>query len=104
MYHLYFYVPSEQLEEVKEALFQAGAGRIGNYDHCCWQVQGQGQFRPLEGSNPSIGSQNEVETLEEYRVEMVCSEEVLQPALKALLESHPYEEVAHGYYEINKGR
>ena len=70
MYKLCFYVPESHLEAVKAAVFAAGAGRIGNYDSCCWEVLGQGQFRPLTGSDPFIGRQGEVERVAEYRVEM----------------------------------
>ena len=94
MYKLGFYVPESHLEPVKTALFEAGAGRIGDYDHCCWQTLGQGQFRPLEGSNPHIGSQGEVERLPEYRVELVVADEQLRPVIDALLAAHPYEEPA----------
>ena len=61
MYKICVYVPEKHVETVKRALFDAGAGRIGNYDSCCWQTDGIGQFRPLAGSNPAIGSQNVVE-------------------------------------------
>ena len=61
MYILCFYVPEVALETVKEAVFTAGAGRIGHYEHCCWQVKGQGQFRPLPGSKPTIGAHDELE-------------------------------------------
>ncbi len=63
MYTLCFYVPESTLEDVKSAVFAAGAGRIGNYEQCCWQVEGQGQFRPLAGSDPAIGEQGELETV-----------------------------------------
>jgi hypothetical protein len=91
MVSLIFYVPESDLEKVKDALFAAGAGKIGNYDHCCWQTRGTGQFRPLEGSNPAIGQQNRVETVEEWKVEMVCEEELVDEAIRALKEAHPYE-------------
>ncbi|MGI9286142.1 MAG: NGG1p interacting factor NIF3, partial [Pseudomonadales bacterium] len=55
MFKLCFYVPGENLEAVKSAVFAAGAGRVGDYENCCWQVLGEGQFRPLEGSQPHIG-------------------------------------------------
>ena len=55
MYRINFYVPETHLEIVKDALFQAGAGKIGHYDHCCWQTKGTGQFRPLDSSSPHIG-------------------------------------------------
>ncbi|MBV1874008.1 MAG: YqfO family protein [Gammaproteobacteria bacterium] len=94
MYKLVFYVPEKQLEMVKKAVFQAGAGRIGNYDCCCWQVLGQGQFRPLKGSSPFIGTQGEIESVAEYRVEMVCEKTTIQNAVAALKQAHPYEEPA----------
>lgn len=93
-YKLTFFVPETHVEEVKMAVFAAGAGRLGDYDCCAWQTLGQGQFRPLAGSQPFIGRQGEIETVDEYRVEMLCSEEALAPALEALRASHPYEEPA----------
>jgi structural toxin protein (hemagglutinin/hemolysin) RtxA len=90
-----FYVPEEQLEEVKQAMFLAGAGRVGNYDSCAWQVLGQGQYRPGTSSAPFKGEQGSLEQLAEYKVEMVCAEEFVVDAIHALKESHPYEEVAY---------
>ena len=94
MYKLVFFVPESHLEQVKTAVFSAGAGRIGNYDQCCWQVPGSGQFRPLAGANPYIGNSGQLETLPEYRVEMVCADEFIQAAVAALRAAHPYEEPA----------
>jgi hypothetical protein len=94
MYKLGFYVPEDHLEAVKQALFAAGAGRIGNYDCCCWQTLGQGQFRPLDRSTPFLGQQGQVETVAEYRVELVCEEALLAPVLAVLRQTHPYEEPA----------
>ncbi len=95
MYKLSFFVPQEALEAVKAALFEAGAGCIGDYDQCCWQVKGLGQFRPLPGSDPAIGDRKKLTTLEEWKVELVCEENCIQAAVKALKTSHPYEEVAY---------
>jgi hypothetical protein len=94
VYKLCFYVPASHLEAVKEAVFATGAGRIGDYDSCCWQVAGQGQFRPLAGSQPFIGSQGTIEQVEEYRVELVCADQVVRAAVAALYDAHPYEEPA----------
>jgi structural hemagglutinin/hemolysin toxin protein RtxA len=91
MYKLCFYVPESHLEAVKTAVFAAGAGRIGDYDSCCWQVPGQGQFRPLDGSSPFLGQQGVVESVAEYRVEMVCETAFIKAAVAALLAAHPYE-------------
>ncbi len=94
MYKLVFFVPESHLELVKTAVFSAGAGRIGNYDQCCWQVPGVGQFRPLADANPYIGSCGQLEVLHEYRVEMICADEFIQNAVVALRATHPYEEPA----------
>lgn len=101
MYKLCVYVPEEALEQVKSALFAAGAGRIGCYDSCCWQVKGFGQFRPLNGSSPYLGQQGKVEQVEEYRVEMVCDDAHIHTAIKALRESHPYEEPAFDVWQLS---
>ena len=95
MYKLTFFVPASHLESVKQAVFSAGAGRQGNYDHCCWQTLGQGQFRPLEGSTPFIGAQQTVTPVEEYRVEMLCEETIVSDVITALKLAHPYEEPAY---------
>lgn len=100
MYKLCFYVPESHLEQVKVAAFKAGAGRIGDYDSCCWQVSGQGQFRPLAGSAPYIGQQGKVERVAEYRVEMVCARECVKAAVLAMLDAHPYEEPAWDLVEL----
>ncbi len=94
MYKLVFFVPVSHLEQVKTAVFAAGAGKLGNYDQCCWQVLGQGQFRPLADAKPYIGKIGELECLPEYRVEMVCADEYIQATITALRAAHPYQELA----------
>ncbi len=100
MYQLIFYVPQSHLEIVKAALFKAGAGRIGDYDHCAWQTLGTGQFRPLSASTPFIGSVNQIESLAEYKVEMVCAGERIKTVLLALLSAHPYQTPAYSVLEM----
>lgn len=100
MYKLSFFVPAEHLEEVKQALFDVGVGKIGDYDSCCWQTLGEGQFRPLAGSDPHIGTLNTVEHLPEWKVEMVCSNELIYVAVATLKQSHPYEEVAYDVWQL----
>lgn len=95
MYKLSFFVPESHLELVKTALFETGAGKIGDYDSCCWQIKGLGQFRPLAGSNPFLGESGELEKVEEYKVEMVCDEDCIKQAINALKNAHPYEEPAY---------
>ena len=100
MYKLAIFIPETHLEQVKTAMFDAGAGRIGNYDQCCWQIKGQGQFRALEGANPFLGQQNTVEQVDEYKVEMVCEDDLLKPVLEAMKASHPYEEPAYDVIKL----
>lgn len=100
MYQLIFYVPESHLEIVKSALFNAGAGRIGDYEHCAWQTLGSGQFRPLSSSTPFIGSIDQLESLEEYKVEMVCEAGAIKQVLQALLISHPYQTPAYSVLEM----
>ena len=100
MYKLCFYVPVSHAEAVKAAVFAAGAGRIGDYDQCCWQVEGRGQFRPLAGSDPFVGKQGELETVDELRVELVCEDSLIRDAIKALKEAHPYEEPAYDVWRL----
>lgn len=102
MYKLVFFVPESHLEVVKEAVFEVGAGRVGRYDRCCWQVLGDGQFRPLSGSSPFQGEENLLEQVREYRVELVCQDELIQDAIRALLEAHPYEEPAYDVFPLVK--
>ncbi|KZX59181.1 NGG1p interacting factor NIF3 [Halioglobus sp. HI00S01] len=94
MYKLGFYVPETHLEHVKAAAFAAGAGRIGDYDQCCWQVAGQGQFRPSAAATPFIGKPGELELVDEYRVEMVCADDCVRAVVDAMIAAHPYEEPA----------
>ncbi|WP_152208665.1 YqfO family protein [Marinobacter changyiensis] len=100
MYKLCYFVPESHVESTKATLFQAGAGKIGNYDSCAWQCLGQGQFRPTSGSNPYLGQQGTVEVVSEYRVEMVCEDSLIRGALAALKSAHPYEEPAYEIYRL----
>jgi hypothetical protein len=100
VYKLCVYVPGSHVEQVKQAMFDAGAGRIGDYDSCCWQVLGQGQFRPLAGADPFIGSQGNIETVEEYKVELVCEDAGIVAVVAALKQAHPYEEPAYQVWKL----
>ncbi len=100
MYKLCVYVPESHLDVVKQALFDAGAGRIGDYDSCCWQVAGQGQFRALAGADPFIGKVGAIETVVEYKVEMVCDDALIRAAVAAMKAAHPYEEPAYQVWRL----
>ena len=100
MYKLTVFIPDEALDKVKSALFTAGAGSIGNYEQCCWQVQGVGQFMPLVGSNPHIGEHDSLETVNEWRVEMVVDAAFITATIAALKVAHPYETPAYDVIEV----
>ena len=94
---MYFYVPESHVESVKEAIFEAGAGAFDGYDRCAWQTLGQGQFHPLDGAKPFIGRENELETLAEYKVELLLPESIKMQVLEAFKKAHPYEVPAYGF-------
>jgi dinuclear metal center YbgI/SA1388 family protein len=85
-------VPPEHAEAVRSAVFDAGAGRIGDYSHCSWSVTGRGQFLPLDGASPAIGTVGSVEHLDEDRVEVVAPSRLRAQVLAAMRAAHPYEE------------
>jgi hypothetical protein len=95
MLKLTFYVPEDYCEKVKEAVFLAGAGTIGNYDRCSFETPGTGQFRALPGALPTIGKVGIVEKISEMRVEMVLKDSILSEVIEALKNSHPYETPAY---------
>lgn len=100
MYKLSFYVPEAHLEPVKSALFAKGAGHYKAYDQCCWQVRGEGQFRPLMNSQPTFGQINQLKKVIEYKVEMICTATEIKDVVQTLLGIHPYEEPAYAVYKI----
>ena len=100
MFKLIYYVPDTHLDLTKTAVFNAGAGTIGNYEHCAWQVLGIGQFKPLKGANPFIGTLNALEQVAEWRVEMMVTPSVASEVLKTLKASHPYEEPAFEFIQL----
>lgn len=100
MYKLAFFVPESHLQTVKNALFAAGAGRIGDYEHCCWQTLGTGQFRPLPGAQPFLGQQGQLEQVPEWKVEMVLADDLVGAVVGALRASHPYEEPAFDLWQL----
>lgn len=101
-YQLIFYVPENEAENVKRALFSLGVGKVGNYDQACWQCLGQGQFRPLEEANPAVGQQGKLTFVQEFKVEMLCSAELIHAAVQKLIEVHPYEEPAYIVTRVEK--
>lgn len=89
------YVPTDSAEKLRNALFVAGAGNIGFYDECSFSINGNGTFRPLEGSNPVTGTHNERENANEVLINVIFEDYKTNQILFAMKENHPYEEVAY---------
>lgn len=94
------FVPAKDLERVRDGMATAGAGRIGRYELCSFASTGTGTFRGQEGTSPAVGEPGRLETVDEVRLEMVCSERALALALETLRQFHPYEEPAIDVYRL----
>ncbi|SDK39470.1 Nif3-like dinuclear metal center hexameric protein [Natronincola ferrireducens] len=95
LYKIVIYVPVGHEDKVADALNQAGAGHIGNYSHCSFRTNGTGTFKPLEGTNPFIGTMGQLEKVQEIRLETIASQSCLQQSINNMIQAHPYEEVAY---------
>jgi len=100
---LVVYVPTEAADDVSEAMFKAGAGTIGRYDHCSFRTAGIGTFRAHEGCHPSIGTVGSDERVEELRLETVVKRSQLKRVIERMEKQHPYEEVAYDVIPIENG-
>lgn len=94
MLKLVMYVPQGFEDALKEAVFAAGAGHLGAYSECAWQVLGTGQFRPSETARPAIGVRGEITQVSEWRIEVLVPEARKETVIDALRRAHPYEEPA----------
>jgi dinuclear metal center YbgI/SA1388 family protein len=94
------YCPTEHADKVRTAMCDAGAGQIGNYDQCSFNIDGTGTFRGNENTNPFVGNKGEVHHEAEVRIETVVPDFAVKPVLKAMQEAHPYEEVAFDVYPM----
>jgi hypothetical protein len=97
---LVVFVPPEALDEVRDALFAAGAGRIGDYERCSWYTEGTGTFLGGEGTDPAIGEKGREERVPELRLETIFPEEFQAEVVEALRRAHPYEEPAFDVYPL----
>ena len=97
---LVVFVPREALDAVREAVFAAGAGRIGDYERCSWYTQGTGTFLGGESTDPSVGEKGREQRLAELRLETVFPEERQAEVVAALRRAHPYEEPAFDIYPL----
>ena len=100
LFKLHTYVPVAHAEKLREALFSAGGGDIGNYSECSFNIVGQGTFKGNENSNPSIGTKNMRETVDEVKIEIIFPAWKKSDVLRAMRDGHVYEEVAHEIYPL----
>jgi len=100
LFKIVVFTPVEAVESVRDAMADAGAGVIGNYSHCSFRTQGIGTFLPQPGTNPVIGNIGAVQSVEEYRLEMIVAESNLDEVIDAMIKAHPYEEVAYDIYAL----
>lgn len=99
-YKLVVTVPLSYADAVRQAIGEAGAGRLGNYSFCTFSSKGIGRFRPKEGAHPAIGEVGKMEEVEEERIECQMDETVIDAVLAALKKAHPYEEIAYDLYPL----
>lgn len=97
---LVWFVPREALAATRDAVFAAGAGRIGDYGRCSWYAAGTGTFLGGESTDPSVGQRGREERVAELRVETVVPAELVPDVVAALRAAHPYEEPAYDLYPL----
>jgi len=97
---LVWFVPEPALDATRDAVFAAGAGRIGGYERCSWYTAGTGTFLGGEGTQPAIGEAGREERVAEYRVETLVPDDRVGAVVAALVAAHPYEEVAYDLYPL----
>jgi dinuclear metal center YbgI/SA1388 family protein len=100
LYKIAVYIPKGHEDSVMNAMAEAGAGMVRNYSHCTFQTRGIGTFLPLEGTKPYIGQQGRIERVDEVRLETIARKRDLEDIVKAMLNVHPYEEVAYDIYPL----
>lgn len=99
------FVPKGYEDTVRDAMCDAGAGHIGNYSHCTFNINGTGTFKPLSGTHPFIGEEGKLEKVDEVRIETIIPESLQTRVLDSMLKVHPYEEVAFDIYPVeNQGK
>jgi len=98
---IFVHVPESHVEQVKDAMFAAGAGKIANYSCCSWQAKGEAQFIPEVGSNPYIGKIGVIEKVVEYKIHTVCANaKEVKAVVAAIKKAHPYEVPAYGVIKL----
>lgn len=100
LHKIVVFCPSDHADAVRNAMFAAGAGNIGNYDECSFNINGKGTFRAGDNTNPYVGSKGKRHSEEEVRIETVVPRHLTQKIIKAMVAVHPYEEVAYDIYPV----
>jgi hypothetical protein len=102
MFKVVVTVPENEADKLREAIGNAGGGKVGNYIHCSFSVKGIGRFLPVDGANPTIGKVGELQEVAEERIEITCDNESLEAVIAAIRKTHSYEEPAIDVYELTK--
>ena len=97
---LVVFTPVSHCDIVRQAMGEAGAGKIGDYSFCSFSTRGIGRFKPEQGANPAIGSVGKFESVEEERIEVACERNQVKDILAAIKKVHPYEEIAVDIYPM----
>ncbi|MEI6058110.1 MAG: hypothetical protein WCQ60_04035 [bacterium] len=100
MKKLITYVPTTHADKVRDAIAEAGGGKLGSYTHCTFSTKGIGRFKPEVGAHPHIGTVGTVESVEEERIEVTCAANVVDAVIAAVKRVHPYEEIPIDVYTI----
>jgi hypothetical protein len=93
-------VPENEADKLREAIGNAGGGKVGNYTYCSFSVKGTGRFLPIDGAKPAIGQVGQFEEVAEERIEITCDSENVKAVVAAIREAHSYEEPAIDVYEL----
>lgn len=101
---LVIYVPTDAADAVRWAIGDTGAGRLGNYSHCSFSIEGTGRFTPLPGANPAVGTINSPEEVPETRIEAIYPRSRRNAVVEAALSAHPYETPAFMTFPVDAGR
>ncbi len=99
-FKLVVFTPKDHADKVAQAVYEAGAGKLGNYSNCGFRTQGQGTFLPQEGAKPAIGQQGKFETVEELRFETIVPADKLDATVAAMRQAHPYEMPAFDIFKM----
>ncbi|MFC1625666.1 P-II family nitrogen regulator [Patescibacteria group bacterium] len=100
MVKIVVFTPKSHTDAVRQAIGDAGAGKIGNYNYCSYSVDGVGRYKPMKGAKPFIGEVDKLEKVNEERIECVCEKNRAKEVISAIRKVHPYEEVAFDIYPL----